>query len=307
MISSILEASLQASGMSLDSLRVGEQIRINHVDCPAGRDTKARLYIKRTAHSVQWYCHNEGDGGCITSGTVDSIKYDYANTFLATDLVTKIQPSTMTIAEQIAPVFWPTDKGFPEDAQRYLAKYLGVNALHIAAEAGIRWSVQYSGIVYPMRDGVQIRRLYPHYTGPKYITLRGMDNELQAVDTRRDDYPLVYVLTEDYLSAVKVSQVPNHRGVPLYGVHIGLATLNRFVRSISRDATIIVWLDNDNATVQNKARGIGNDLSLLCTGINESLVCWATVEPKNMLMPRLLDTLKGLTDATRTAFITEHQ
>src|SRR5688572_12518334 len=39
---------------------VGEQVHVNHDSCPAGTDTKKRLYIRRTNEAILAYCHNCG-------------------------------------------------------------------------------------------------------------------------------------------------------------------------------------------------------------------------------------------------------
>lgn len=54
-----------------EDLTSGEQIHVNHDKCPAGLDTKRRLYIKRTEDDryILAYCHN-----CSLSGRY-SIKY----------------------------------------------------------------------------------------------------------------------------------------------------------------------------------------------------------------------------------------
>lgn len=50
------------------NMPVGEQIHVNHVDCPAGTDTKRRLYIRR-ADASMWllHCHHCGDSGVFRS------------------------------------------------------------------------------------------------------------------------------------------------------------------------------------------------------------------------------------------------
>lgn len=48
---------------------VGLQVNRNHDDCPAGLDTKARLYIKRTEEGVVAYCHHCGKSGFFVNGS----------------------------------------------------------------------------------------------------------------------------------------------------------------------------------------------------------------------------------------------
>lgn len=48
---------------------VGFQVNINHEDCPAGIDTKARLYIKRTDGGIVAHCHHCGKSGFFVNGS----------------------------------------------------------------------------------------------------------------------------------------------------------------------------------------------------------------------------------------------
>lgn len=53
---------------------VGEQVNVNHENCTAGYDRKARLYIKRTEAGVVAYCHNCGMGGYYIDSHIDGTK-----------------------------------------------------------------------------------------------------------------------------------------------------------------------------------------------------------------------------------------
>ena len=57
------------------TLEHGKQIRINHTKCPAGEDTKERLYVKRDYNRILAYCHNCTGWGLIKRTSTSSWKY----------------------------------------------------------------------------------------------------------------------------------------------------------------------------------------------------------------------------------------
>ncbi len=61
-----IKRSLEAGSGNL--WQAGLQVRVNHLDCPAGPDSKRRLYVKRPTDNINMqiaYCHNCGCSGHI--------------------------------------------------------------------------------------------------------------------------------------------------------------------------------------------------------------------------------------------------
>ena len=65
---------LQHYQQMIDDLEPGETVRYNHTDCPAGEDTRRRLYLTRPHADPTWvlgYCHN-----CQDSARSGGKKYE---------------------------------------------------------------------------------------------------------------------------------------------------------------------------------------------------------------------------------------
>jgi translation initiation factor 2 beta subunit (eIF-2beta)/eIF-5 len=61
-------------------IKPGETVHVNHNDCPAGEDTRERLYYTRChkpTHMVMYYCHNCGTGGSFHTGKRATFAIDF--------------------------------------------------------------------------------------------------------------------------------------------------------------------------------------------------------------------------------------
>lgn len=80
-------------------LKDGQQTSVNHNDCPAGVDTKSRLYIKRDRSKYLFYCHHCGNRGVYAKSTsiarASEINADVCGVSIgiANDLVVSLESS----------------------------------------------------------------------------------------------------------------------------------------------------------------------------------------------------------------------
>jgi len=112
--------------------KVGEQVRINHVNCPQGMDTRRRLYVKRISPSrVVAFCHNCGCKGSASTAAqmirAKLIQHVYDSS-LPDDLVHEI----------------------PLHYRAYLYKYRFTDAM--IAKYGIMYSPLMDRLVFPVRE-----------------------------------------------------------------------------------------------------------------------------------------------------------
>jgi len=267
----------------------GQTLRFNHGDCPAGQDTRRRLYLTRPASSagiVVAYCHNCQDKGILTD---DSDKFkDFDKRPLMNERVPFSQPSTLvhdlanwpTMATQ-----WRMSKGLTK-AQ--------VKAAHIAYDPDthrvylpIYDRVDENGAPYTETEltGFQLRRL--EGTGAKYLNAY-VDNEVKPYTRFNPNDKLMCFLVEDMASGLRLADVygPNVGVVVNYGIKCTPEVL--YANSnIHRG---IVWLDNDSEHVIDQAAMIARTWGLI-SGVQcyeEELVA----DPKNCTTTQINDILK---------------
>ena len=85
-----------------DELKLGQQKNFNHIDCPAGTDTRGRLYVKRVSGGILGYCHN-----CQEAGFVREINKEGADLrkWLRGDETVDIAEETVLSRESPGPKF----------------------------------------------------------------------------------------------------------------------------------------------------------------------------------------------------------
>jgi len=224
-------------------MSVGEQIKVNHLDCTAGLDTKQRLYIKRVPSGGVAYCHHCNQSGFVRELTADGTKlrkwlFDKpdgdiirvtrgASVGLQTDLV-------WTNPEHFSPLIW-------------LRKY------HIDGQKENGY-FQTNGkdLVFPIADvngvifGSQTRSFSG---GSKYLTNYVTTNRTNAAwFTLKEGMSRVLVITEDYTSAYRVFRDCNVDSVALLRTSASEELLNT-IRGQDYNR-IIIWLDPDEAGIK---------------------------------------------------------
>ncbi|CAB4217415.1 TOPRIM domain containing protein [uncultured Caudovirales phage] len=228
---------------------MGEQVHINHEGCPAGTDTKKRLYIKRVPGGILGYCHH-----CNSPGFIAQISPE------GRDLSKWLKGADVDIPDVSASKFWDMPRtvgyfsaGIP--STDWIEKYFKeVNLKYIAP----LWddNSQVLLTIYPFDNdtpiGYQIRNTVKK---PKYLTkyFSGAPTRGDAawfIDYKRCCRVKLLVITEDYLSAYKIYNA-------LYGRDMAVVAL---LKTTASDTTIreiqsilplnvVIWLDNDGAGI----------------------------------------------------------
>ena len=224
-------------------LQPGETVRVNHEGCPAGVDTKRRLYVTLGGgvtdvprDMVLAYCHNCSTGGRSSLGTRRSTASRSVPKNLASEVV-ELPKGTTFLAHEFSP-----------DALRWLRSY---DLVPDKGEVWVGYDRGTESLVFPCWsergvEAYQTRSFRSGWDGPKYLTRRRYDADIPQPVSEGE----VLVLTEDTLSAVKVSKVPGLAGCPLWTAPKGLGkllTLSKFYKDI------VVWYDNDNTQVRHNA------------------------------------------------------
>jgi hypothetical protein len=263
----------------LSSLSPGETTRINHTGCPAGEDTRRRLYLTKPpsgSHGLM-YCHNCQDGRRVKLG---SYRTDFPSAEVGDSTVTIMSTdggSAFTVPRGLAAI-----NEMPIPAINYLLKQ-GASVMPdgFAALYGIGWDTSHGRLYYPVRNycefvprangtlqctkelnGYQLRDIGRGM--PKYMTV--LENESTKLFSclhykpdgeHHPDHQLIVV--EDILSALKLLDVAYGLGKPLtvyvlHGLNVDVEIWHSpHLKHVDR---ITVWLDNDSPHVLEVAQTI---------------------------------------------------
>lgn len=289
---------------NIDGLDRGQTCRVNHEECPAGSDTRRRLYLTRPAgspHIVLGYCHNCQDKGVYTGASAKDHYRQHSG---------ELEDVVLPTGEKFLPpenlefgsAMWPTDAM----AWRIMSKLTP----HTLEEMGIGYDVSTHRIYLPTWDkvwckgtegdpelvGYQLRRLTAK--GPKYLTAVKDQSVppstvFQPVPGMLTDrgYP-VAILVEDLISGIHVARALEHTQYEAqvlvnYGTKVSPEVLHR-VRDFEK---AIVWLDNDSDHVLDQAHKIVKVWRML-SGHDVSIEDIAS-DPKHKTAEEILDVIDG--------------
>lgn len=230
---------------------VGEQVHVNHTNCPNGRDERRRLYIKRTDRMVLAYCHN--CGGYAATPVVPSLR--------TKDEIERLLRATERDMEERKELVIPDDiewdsAQWPSTVLSYLRHY-DIDPDCVAGWAGGGYSASWNRLFYVHKDKDgkpdlwQARNLADN-DEPKYLTANTANSPKHFTIARPAVEPYVgIVLTEDILSAVKIADNSARVFVSaLLGTSMTDRTANWVVnvaKVIGPTAKVLVWLDSDVA------------------------------------------------------------
>jgi len=238
-----------------------EQVNINHVSCPAGRDSKKRLYVRKRDGSLLMWCHHCQSGGA-KHGKKRYIR-DRAPVQMSWDLRL---PYDFTNEQHVVGHAW-------------LYKY-GIEH-HEALLYNIGWSESAGRVILPVYDqagtltAYQSRRVLPHDTLPKYLTDKDKGCRFPLFLATKQTKTDTVVLTEDILSAIKVGR--QCQAAALLGVN--LTRENRNALIAEGFTKFVVWLDDDNPAVRKAQRDIVRSIEPFATVVK---VTGHTCDPKDM-------------------------
>jgi hypothetical protein len=227
-------------------LAVGDTVRVNHDRCPAGEDTRRRLYLTRTQANpevVVAYCHNCQSGGFMKDGKHEAYrdaKHKGSRRQTITQVTTDLLPPPMLISMLD---HWPTA------AQAWAFK----NKLDqlLVDKYGLAYDVSTDRVYIPRHrwvvngrfgdlNGYQLRNVEPSKYQPKYLTVlheRDLGFTEIGCERKSADYK-VCVIVEDYISGLHLveacQQAPSQ---PFVLVNYG-TKLNYSVMIMSRTKQI---------------------------------------------------------------------
>lgn len=257
----------------IERLGDGEQININHPNCPAGRDTKKRLYVKNKDGTLLGWCHHCRSGGGKGGGNRRHIR-DRQSVVQTWDI--KL-PYDMTWEQNVGGLAWLNKYGItPVERKIY----------------NIGWSDSLSRVILPVYDGEselvawQQRRIMNHDTMPKYLTDKRKDVKFPMfLGTKLRDGDTV-VLTEDILSAIVIGR--QCAAISLLGTNLTERNRDRLLaRAYSK---VIVWLDDDNPDVKKAQRKIRRQLESF---VDVEVITGHDVDPKEMTDEQIKTILQG--------------
>ncbi len=234
---------------------VGDTLSINHEDCPAGADTRRRLYITRNSaspHRMAVYCHNCQEGGYVstaqTTGSMDTSDYILR---METESAEFKEPQGILYAEDT------------EDTQSYMEGHYPILTEYKHSNEWYFYYPNKHAVYFPVFNtqtndtsekpiGYQYRPMSSDWTGPRYLTAKEKDKKLYTYMHGRDSDDILFIV-EDLMSAfILVSE--NHRALCLYGTNADPEVL--YCAKDDNPSTIIVWLDSDTDHVDNQAHKI---------------------------------------------------
>lgn len=269
----MIDKQLIRSAVSLDTEEY-EQVRVNHEGCPAGEDTRRRLYVKKVSGGLIAYCHNCGDHG-----------YVRRDAYGIKEIESWLEGEKKKI-EEITPFYeLPSDLLWPDRITYWPMRarmHIGVafdyrtfadpgNALIQRTYAAQDSGSILNGMVYTInRDddgniiGYQTR--WCEDGAPKNIRSYG---DKQFILKSRDGFKTrVTFIVEDVLSGVALAHdYPMATVVALCGTHLSMT--ERVAAEIRGKEMVVVYLDPDDAGKMAAPDVVGS-----CKLLNKNVTNW---------------------------------
>lgn len=228
-------------------METGETVRVNHNSCPAGEDTRRRLYITKRPDVMLGYCHNCGHSASRYIGARDRYRKSDSS------FIKQCKPS-----EYVAPLLvqFSDETNIPVEAEAWRIKQK--LSRKICEQYEIQYAPDTDSIYIPFytlegfTNGHQLRPL--HRSGAKYVNCINDENEeLGGIVSphARSQYSDTLIIVEDLVSAIHVNEAGCDALVN-YGTHVKPVVLYGAIKQ--NYSQYLVWLDNDNPVVEQKAR-----------------------------------------------------
>ena len=285
--------NMQAKNLFLkwvERLAPGQTTRCNHEGCPAGEDTRGRLYFSRKVNPdkmVVWYCHNCAAGGAFTMSALGSkVPLGSAPKDSEQDMRHIIDVMERSIDITEGPRITPEQYRWLQNSSS--------EVVSVYYKPGfVKWDPIDESLVFPIPtlDNEQLHWAYPlamqkryhRPYGPKCITTKANAN----VQVRRflspPGSPVVpTVIVEDLLSGYRIAKDAGLNAYVLFGNHMDISEFVQHKELFKHG--VCVWLDNDNDQVTRNAAAIAKRASML--GL-EYLLISELNEPKKYIPPIL--------------------
>jgi DNA primase len=266
--------------------RPGIQVNVNHADCPAGPDTKRRLYIKNTGTRVLAYCHHCNGHKVVAVPGRSYRDYDAIETEFLADT-----------PPELPKVVLPEDccydtRQWPTEAWGWLFQHHVTE--HTTLAHSICYSPSWGRVIVPVFNGGELLfwqgRNVGLVKGPKYVSFKGAKKPVFASHGLGHGHPQQVVVVEDMLSAIRIAQdVEDVTALALLGTSLHDEHIE-FLQKM--DCPVLLWLDYDDAG--QKAEGdIYNRLQTVLTHPVYRAVRSAQQEPKQLTPTELSTALRG--------------
>lgn len=256
---------------------IGEEVKGNHEGCPAGLDTKRRLYVKRVTGGLVAYCHHCSGGGFVRDINSDGTRlreWLFSKKKVshpgALGMVTDAPTSMRNFRHQIRSM----------EILAWLHKY----QFDLSDEAYFKETE--SGDLYmPLKNysrficGFQIRCFASNAS--KYLTFyyRTYENGPAWFHTHVPLKDNLLVITEDYASARRVNRdIPNVTSMALLRTTLSLDTEKDILDFAPKN--ILVWLDPDKAGQSGAAKIAKRLRYLFCSSAAVRVMTPGIDEPK---------------------------
>lgn len=153
----------------------------------------------------------------------------------------------------------------PDCATRFLSRY-GITGRDIALNT-IMWSEWWQRVLFPYFNEEGLVAWQGRYLGTekkaKWYSQGNLKEFMHYVGNR---HSCKFVLTEDILSAIKVSHNLQICAVPLFGSHVSLSRLLQLDKNYGT-IEVWVWLDKDKAKESMQYAKQGRDFGIDCRSI----------------------------------------
>ena len=198
----------------------GEQRNVNHLNCPAGNDTKERLYIKRTEYGYVGYCHHCQGSFVMKDAHADeeyirNILFRPEETIVASERRRHLTDFSFG-SVSVQGMDWlfkylSTDVIYSMHRAKLLAGVAGENNLLVVRVLGMEenstTAVFDKGIIRNVAPHARLKTL--SYTGNQHgsycYSLIGPSPVIVLVEDVVSKYKVVYALREARISALVVS------------------------------------------------------------------------------------------------------
>jgi hypothetical protein len=260
-------------------LRPGEQTRINHVDCPAGRDTRGRLYIKRKDdNTLLAYCHNCGEYGISSSNKTRAIR----DLLIENEVAQRDGAGELLLPDDIERNidYWPGQ------ARLWPLKY-GISPTEVY-ENNICYSPSWNRIILPVYENGKLAfwqgRAVDKGQDPKYVSAKSHPKVMFWAHAPKPGNCIFIV--EDMLSAIKMSRFAD--AVAMLGTSPDLPCLTSRIANYKK---VGVFLDPDLAGI-SKSHELHKRLGLVFMGQVRQFI--ESRQPKEMSNAELERVVSGL-------------
>ena len=286
----------------VDDLEVGGTVRVNHDDCPAGSDTRRRLYLTRTVanpEAIVAYCHNCQEVVYYNDGKHQPYRYAKHQTVPKNVLqVTRelIKPPHVDVRIED----WPVEAqawAYSNKLNAVLCEHYNIGYDPASDRVYLprhTWVVNHT---YGDLQGYQLRNVEHTRNVPKYLTVQQADEKgyTEIAVSSRDYMFKVCVIVEDYVSGIHVAEAHANCDKQVtvlvnYGTKLSYAVM---ARAAEWD-NIAVWLDNDSDHVKNHADRMVRTMRLM-KGDGVIRAIMPETDPKHYTYDGIRDTLGAYT------------